>query len=163
MPYLVRLVKRERASGVSQSLRFAMLMAAAVAVYGAFLVAAGHLILTKGFGPAYGAAEFLVVPVCASYILFAFESGAQQLLQAREQGARLLTAQLAASISKLAAVAVLGSVAGLRGAAWGVVVGSGVGALVCWTQVARTTTRESSERAYGTSERKRALPVPDPS
>ena len=75
------------------------------------------------------------------------------LLRARAKGGRLLVAQVASTSARVAAVAVLVSVAGLRGAGWGLVIGSGVAAFVFWTQVALMSAREPKRRDIGKSRR----------
>jgi O-antigen/teichoic acid export membrane protein len=141
VPYLVRTIKRTATTAVRESLLFSIVMAGSVAAYGSVLLIAAHLVVTKVFGTAFAPATVLVVPMLVAFTLDAASSGAELLLQARARGGRLLIAQMAATSARIAGVAVLVSVDGLQGAGWGLVVGSGVGALVSWTQVVLATTR----------------------
>jgi len=69
-------------------------------------------------------------------------SGAALLLRARANGARLLVAQLVYTTGRVVAVGVLVGVAGLRGAGWGLVIGSGFAAFAFWGQVVLGSARE---------------------
>ncbi len=142
LPYLVRAMTRTLATGVGESGRYSLVMAGSIAAYGLILVVVAPVVLTKVFGTAYAAANVLVVPMLVACTLDALWSGPALFLRARAKGARLLVGQAAYTTVRVGAVTVLVGVAGLRGAGWGLAIGSGVAAFVFWTQIVLATTEE---------------------
>lgn len=134
LPHLVRAIKMT-AAGAGQSQRYSLAMALSVAAYGVPLLVVGQEILTRVFGVAFAPATVLLLPMLVAGILDASWSGAALLLRARASGGRLLVGQVVYTVVRLSAAAILVSVAGLRGAGWGLVIGSGVATIVFWSQV----------------------------
>lgn len=147
LPHLVRAIQRAGDDGVGESRRYSFLMTAAVTAYGLALLAAAHTVLTGVFGSEFAPATVLVLPTLIAFSIDAVASGAQLQLRAQARGARLLVAQLAATGTRLIAVAALAAAFGLRGAAWGLVAGSAIGAVVAWIQVALAVRREPGRGA----------------
>ena len=146
LPYLVRTIRGTRANGLKDSRRYSLVLASLTTGYGLVLLVVAHTLLTRVFGAAFGAATILVVPTLIAFSLDAAADGAVLQLRAHASGGRLLVGQLAATLTRVAAVAILASSGGLHAAVWGLVIGSGVGALAMWTQVvAMTATRPGSD------------------
>ncbi len=139
MPHLVRVVKTTSATGLGLVVRYSLLMATLVAVYGLALLVVAHFVLVTFFGAAFAGAGALVLPMLISYAIDAASSGADAHLTVREMGPRIVFVQLVAGAARVGAVVVLASVDGLRGAVWGLVVGSVVCAITYWGQVALTS------------------------
>jgi len=135
LPYLVRGIK-SGADGTRESQRYSLLMTVFVTIYGVALLVTAHTLLTNVFGPTFDAAAVLVLPMLVAFALDTVASGAGLLLRARALGGRLLVAQLIGTVARIAGVAVLVSVGGLRGAGWGLAIGSGITTAVLWAQVA---------------------------
>jgi O-antigen/teichoic acid export membrane protein len=152
MPYLVRTIKKTQSNGLGPSWRFSALMTGSVIVYGLALLVAAHTVLTKAFGSDYAGASALVLPFLIAYAFDAVGSGAQMLLRARTLVRRVLVAQAAATVTKLAGVIILATVAGLRGAAWGFAIGSAVGAITFWAQVVLAGDRDLEHLRVGVTE-----------
>ena len=129
MPHLVRVVKRTGDSGLGLVVRYSLVMGGLVAAYGIALVAAAHLVLVTFFGAAFAGAGALVLPMVISNAIDASCSGADAHLRVREMGSRIAAIQVASSVVRVAAVVVLAHTNGLRGAVWGLVVGSAVNAI----------------------------------
>jgi O-antigen/teichoic acid export membrane protein len=132
VPHLVRAIKRTGTNGLRQARFYSLLMMGAVTVYGVVLLLGARIVLTDAFGAAFAPAAVIVLPTLLAFVLDAANSGAALQLRAHAKGGKLATAQLAATLTRLAAVALLASIGGLREAVWGLVIGSGVGALTCW-------------------------------
>ncbi|MGO9874300.1 MAG: hypothetical protein ACLPVY_10920 [Acidimicrobiia bacterium] len=143
MPHLVRVIKTTSATGSKLVVHFSILMAGLIAGYGLVLLLASHFVLVTLFGAAYAGAGALVLPMLLSYTIDASCSGADAHLRVREKGGRIVVVQLMASAARMCAVAVLASVDGLRGAVWGLVVGSLVCAVAYWGQVLLTSSRKT--------------------
>ncbi len=142
VPHLVRTIKRTSTTAVRESAVYSLVMASLVAAYGLVLLITDRTVLTRVFGPAFVPATVVVLPMLISFTLDAASSGAALLLRARAKGGRLLFAQVTSTSARVIAVAVLVSVAGLRGAGWGLVIGSGITVFAMWTQVVLATTRK---------------------
>jgi O-antigen/teichoic acid export membrane protein len=145
MPHLVRVMKATRANGIRLVVLFSLLLASLFTVYGVVLLVTAHFVLVTFFGGAYAGAGALVLPMLISYTIDGASSGADAHLRVRELGGRIATVQVAASVARVGGVAVLASLYGLRGAVWGLVVGSVVVAVAYWTQVLLTS-NGSAER-----------------
>jgi O-antigen/teichoic acid export membrane protein len=160
LPHLVRVLDRANESGIDTSIRYSTLMSVSVLGYGALLLFAAHELLGRVFGDAFAAGSALVLPLSIAFTLDAVAMGAVAQLRARAAGGRLFMSQAAATTVKLVAVGAFVGVAGLDGAAWGVVIGSAVGAIAMWTQVALVLSgategaarRRSVAYAFGTME-----------
>jgi len=131
LPYLVRGIK-SGADGTRESQRYSLLMTVFVTIYGVALLVTAHTLLTNVFGPTFDAAAVLVLPMLVAFALDTVASGAGLLLRARALGGRLLVAQLIGTVARIAGVAVLVSVGGLRGAGWGLAIGSGITMKTVW-------------------------------
>jgi O-antigen/teichoic acid export membrane protein len=140
MPHLVRVMKATSANGLRLVVLFSLLLVGLIGAYGLMLLVVAHFVLVTFFGAAYAGAAALVLPVLISYTIDAACSGADAHLRVRELGGRIAAVQLAAGIARVGAVAVLASLYGLRGAVWGLVVGSAVVWVGYWTQVLLTNT-----------------------
>jgi O-antigen/teichoic acid export membrane protein len=143
MPHLVRVVKTTKHTGLSIVVRYSLFMAGVVAAYGLVLLMAAHLVLVTLFGSAFASAGALVLPMVISNTIDAACSGADAHLRVRESGSRIAITQLASSAVRVGAVVVLAHADGLRGAVWGLVVGSAVNAIAYWSQVVFTGSRET--------------------
>jgi O-antigen/teichoic acid export membrane protein len=86
-----------------------------------------------------------VLPILISYAIDASTSGADAFLRVREMGGRIAAATLSSSVVRIVAVLVLAATDGLRGAAWGLVVGSTFSAVAYWCQVLVTSSREGAQ------------------
>lgn len=146
VPHLVREIKRTGTNGLREARLYSLLMAGSVAAYGVALLLAARIVLTEAFGIAFAPAAVLVLPTLLAFILDAVNSGAALQLRAQARGGRLAVGQVAATVTRLVAVAVLVSIGGLRAAAWGLVIGSGVGAILFWILA------YAANRRYGSSE-----------
>jgi O-antigen/teichoic acid export membrane protein len=142
LPYLVRTIKNKGGNGVAESRQYSLLMAGAVGVYGIVMLVAAYSVLTRVFGPEFASASVLVFPTMVAFVLDAAASGASLRLRAGAMGRPLFVAQLLATIARVGAVAVLATAGGLRAGVWGLVVGSGVGCVAMWAQVARGARQE---------------------
>jgi O-antigen/teichoic acid export membrane protein len=131
-------------------------MAGSVTAYGLVMLLAAPTILTKVFGPSFAPAKVLVLPAVLAYIFDASNIGAALQLRAHARGKQLAAAQLVATLTRLVAVAALASTSGLLGAAWGLVIGSGGGAVTFWA-----VTRGAGRR-HGIAEASGHLRVADP-
>ena len=142
LPYLVRSTRRASAPalGLDEAARYSAVLAGAVALYGVLLLLVARVVLVHVFGAAFASASALVLPILVSYALDAGGSGASVLLARSAQGRRLLGAQTAATAARLLAVALLATRYGVGGAAWGLALGSFVGAIAFWS-IAITTRR----------------------
>jgi len=147
LPHLVRVIKQTRANAFEESRRYSCVMSFAVGAYGLLVLVSAHTILTRVFGTAFAAATVLVLPTLLAFLLDAAASGAALQLRAQARGGRLLVAQLAATLVRVASVAILVSVGGLAAAAWGLVIGSGVGAVAMWAQVLLTNRAPGADRS----------------
>jgi O-antigen/teichoic acid export membrane protein len=150
LPHLVRSIRANQHTVFRESRYYSLLMAGAVAAYGLAVLVGAHLLLTKVFGPGFAPASVLVLPTMIAFVLDAAVSGASLQLRARAMGGRLVISQLAATVTRVGAVALLAGVGGLRAATWGLVIGSGVGFVVFWLQISLVRTQQrhtSAERA----------------
>jgi len=143
MPHLVRVVRKSGDTGLGLVVRYSLLMAGIVAVYGMVLVAAAHLVLVTFFGSAFASAGALVLPMVISNAIDASCSGADAHLRVREMGSRIATIQVTSSVVRVGAVIVLARTDGLRGAVWGLVVGSAVNAAAYWSHAILVSSRET--------------------
>jgi O-antigen/teichoic acid export membrane protein/O-antigen ligase len=148
MPHLVRVIKATAANALRLVVLFSVLLASLFTVYGLVLLVSAHFVLVTFFGRAYAGAGALVLPMLISYAIDGASSGADAHLRVRELGGRIATVQVAASVARVSGVAVLASFYGLRGAVWGLVVGSAVVAVAYWTQVL-ITSRRTADRLVG--------------
>jgi O-antigen/teichoic acid export membrane protein len=146
VPHLVRRINRTSMTAIGESSLYALVMAGSTVAYGLVLLVSADMVLTKVFGTAFATATVLVLPIMVAFTLDAVASGAVLLLRARAKGGRLFVAQSVSTSLRVSAVAALASVDGLRGAGWGYAVGSGVAAVVFWTQVLLPTARERAHR-----------------
>jgi O-antigen/teichoic acid export membrane protein len=137
-PHLVRITKATNASGLHEARLFSLLLAASVTIYGVVLLLAARIVLTRVFGAAFAPAVILVLPTFLSFVLDAVSFGPMLQLRARAKGLQLSLAQAAATLTRVAAVTELAILGGLRGAAWGLVIGSGVGVIASWTLASAT-------------------------
>jgi O-antigen/teichoic acid export membrane protein len=142
VPHLVRAIKRTATTAVRESMVYSLVMVSLVGAYGGVLLITDRTILTRVFGTAFVPATVVVLPMLISFTLDAASSGAALLLRAQAKGGRLLIAQMTSTSARVIAVAILVSIAGLRGAGWGLVIGSGITVFVMWTQVVLATTRK---------------------
>jgi O-antigen/teichoic acid export membrane protein len=142
VPHMVRVVNKERNNGLRLALQSSALMAGVVAGYGLVLLVASHLVLDEVFGKSFEGAGALVLPLLIAYTIDAGAFGAEVHLRSRGLGSRIAGSQAAASTTRIAAVFVLASVTGLRGAVWALVIASSVGAVILWSGVAQTIARE---------------------
>lgn len=156
LPHLVRRIQRASSDGFREALSYSLLMAGSVTAYGLVMLLAAPTILTKVFGPSFAPAKVLVLPAVLAYIFDASNIGAALQLRAHARGKQLAAAQLVATLTRLVAVAALASTSGLLGAAWGLVIGSGGGAVTFWA-----VTRGAGRR-HGIAEASGHLRVADP-
>ena len=136
VPYLVRTIKKSDIDAIRESVTFSLLMSGCVGLYGVIMFEAGHWLLERVFGPSFAAATAVVLPMSIAFTLDAASNGGALLLRARALGGRLLVAQAGSMSVRIVAVAILVDAYGLRGAGWGLAIGSGVTVAAMWTQVA---------------------------
>jgi len=139
LPHMVRSVRSDHGSGLGAAFRFSAAIAVAVAVYGSVLKLVAPAVLGRVFGSAFVPAAALVLPMMVAFTVDAAGEGAAVLLRAKAHGRGLLTAQVAAAMTRIGAVFVLVRADGIIGAAWGLAIGSAVSTILLWILVTGLT------------------------
>jgi hypothetical protein len=151
------MIRRTSSNGLREAVLYSIVMASSIGAYGLVLLLTVRTVLTGVFGHAFVPAAVLLLPTLLSFVVDAAHSGAALQLRARGQARRLAVAQAVTTLTRLGAVAALVSVFGLRGAAWGLLVGSGFGMVAFWAQVMLTTTRQRGHRDMAEPELSNAI------
>jgi O-antigen/teichoic acid export membrane protein len=148
-PHVVRSLRSASSTGVRAALRYSVILASIVALYGGVLLLAAPVLLSRVFGPAFAPASTLVLPMLVVFTLDASGNGAAVLLRSHARGRGLLTMQIVATSVRLLAAFALIRPFGVVGAAWGLAIGSVVSAGSWWTLVASATVAERRRGRVG--------------
>jgi hypothetical protein len=128
-PYIARAVSRSIADAHNYSIRLGI---KAAVLTGAYLVTAasvGTSLLVWVFGPPFEEFSSLIWPVGIGQILVAGTLGVSILMKAEGRGRVLLASRAVGSLSSLASAIGLAIPFGIEGAAWGMTLGTGLGAV----------------------------------
>jgi O-antigen/teichoic acid export membrane protein len=139
LPLLSESLSRSFAAARRWALRLSLITLGLVL---AFLLVAGSVrtqLLALVFGDSFRTFARLVVPIGLGQVAFAAGSGFWLLAKAASRGRALVLARIVGSTTTLVAAGILASVHGITGAAWGMALGTAVGACV----IATLTRREA--------------------
>jgi len=145
LPALSREVGSSPEAARRLAVRVALGVAGVAVAYVSLLGLASHTALRLVFGAPFPGFADLAWPLGAAQVLAAAPVGFVLLLKAQRRGRGLVLARAVGLAGSLGAVCALATIAGLRGAAWGLAVGALVGALaLTWLAIRRRPSRGPS-------------------
>jgi O-antigen/teichoic acid export membrane protein len=149
LPAMGRALARSPAAAFTLARRLSLAVVALTAVYVAFMVAVGPVLMPFVFGDSFERYTDLAVPIGVWQVIGAAGAGFTLLLTAWRHGRELFVARVLESTAIVALVVVLATRFGLHGAAWAYAGGAalGTGALVAFGFRARRRSLRRGGRA----------------
>lgn len=123
---------------LSYAAKYSIGLAGLVAFWGFALAVLGASILGHLFGSDFREYSDLIAPVALTSVFSVAGSGATMGLIASQAGRRLASTLVPGTAAKIALVAVLAPIAGVRGAAWGLACASAVHTATLWFSFTRS-------------------------
>src|SRR5439155_1001203 len=124
LPAASRALAHSEKSAALLAVKLSSLCVGVTIAYSALMLVAGTRILTAVFGSSFDSYGDLVVPMAAWQIMLAVGVGFGILLDAERRGRAIVVVGSTAMAVSFAASTILATVAGVRGAVWGLAAGA---------------------------------------
>jgi O-antigen/teichoic acid export membrane protein len=133
------------------AVRYGIILTAVLGGYGLILMSGGGSLLRLALGPSFAKYDTLILPLSLGMVATAWSLSASVALRSTLAGRQLAQGEALGAAAKIVFVALLVSLYGVQGAAWGVFVGSAMHSVALWWMYRRRPRKPDARR-----------PTPDP-